>query len=84
MKIETISVPVAQEKITSKPEGICVLELIRKTTSADILDESVESRPRSPCCTIQNALFMGGYGHDGLPVAGEYQSGKRVAASTAS
>jgi hypothetical protein len=42
MKIETISVPVAQEKITSKPEGIRVLELIRKTTSADILDESVD------------------------------------------
>jgi hypothetical protein len=42
MKTETISVPVAQEKITSKPEGIRVVELIRKTTSADILDESVD------------------------------------------
>jgi hypothetical protein len=41
MKIETISVPVVQEKITSKPEGIRGRELIRKTTSADILDESV-------------------------------------------
>jgi hypothetical protein len=42
MKIETISVAIAQEKIASKPEGIRVVELIRKAISVDILDESVE------------------------------------------